>query len=589
MSKNLFIDFCTELEKISLTTKRLEIQGILSEYLKKAHGRCPTSLIPILHLSTATVYPEYYNKELGIGENALVGIVAESTGKSAKNIRSEYSREGDLGIVAMRYRVSQLFIPKTQLTVEDVFEGMKRIANESGSRSVSAKKMVVLGMISKCSPLESKYLIRLLEGGLKIGLALKTVLISLANVFSDNGVAEVKSAFNRQPDIGKLVECILEHGIEGLRDHFRVMPGIPLKPMLANPSKNLTAAFKKVENRRFTCEYKYDGERIQIHKFGNRIETFSRNSEKTTEKYPDLMEIYNTSEKDFIIDGEVVAYDRKERKILPFQTLATRKRKRVVSSKINVQVCVFVFDLIFFDGVSYIDRPLEERREVFGREFKEIDEKLHFGEFIDCSTAEEVEGFFSKAVGKNLEGIMLKILDKDSTYLPSQRSNRWIKLKKDYLEDMSDSLDLVVMGAYYGKGRRTGFYGGFLLGAYDDENERFEALCKIGTGFDDSSLAKLYEQLNNHLCSAPRNYTFKESVKPDVWVEAKYVWEVRAAGLSLSPIYSVGCEKSEKGISLRFPRFVRERPDKDVRDATTSCQIYQMYLDSNVEEEEEIY
>lgn len=586
MSRNLFVDFCTELEKISLTTKRLEIQAILTAYLKEVHEKNPQSLVPVLYLSTASVYPDYFNRELGVGENTLVALVSESTGKSVKSIRMEYSREGDLGTIAMRCRVSQLFVSKMQLAVEDVFEGMRRIAGESGLKSHSAKKMVVLGLISKCSPLETKYLIRILEGGLKIGLALRTVLISLAQVFSADGVDEVKHAFNRQPDIGRLAECILEHGIEGLAASFRVKPGTPLRPMLANPSKNLTAAFKKLENKRFACEYKYDGERIQIHKTNNRIETFSRNSENTTEKYPDIRAVFETSDRDFIIDGEVVAYDRREKKILPFQTLTTRKRKRVDGSKIAVDVCVFVFDLIFFDGESYIDRLLEERKAVLCREFGEIEDRLRFSESVECSTPEEVEAFFGRSIEKNFEGIMLKTLGEDSRYLPSQRSNKWIKLKKDYVEDMSDSLDLVVMGAYYGKGKRTGFYGGFLLGVYNDDSERIEALCKIGTGFDDSSLSRLYEQLNSHLCSAPRNYVYKESVRPDVWIEARYVWEVRAAGLSLSPIYSAGGDREGRGISLRFPRFVRERPDKDVCSATSSCQIYQMYLDSNVEEDE---
>ncbi|CAD25151.1 DNA LIGASE [Encephalitozoon cuniculi GB-M1] len=589
MSKILFADFCTVLEKISMTSKRLEIQSIFTDYLRNIRETHPPSMAPALYLSIATVYPEYFNKELGVGENALVGIVAEVTGKSSKGVRNEYSKEGDLGTIAMRCRVSQLLIPKTQLEVMDVFLGMRRVANEEGPRSSSSKKRIILGMMVKCSPLESKYLIRLIEGRLKIGLALKTVLISLANVFSDDKIDEIKAAFNRQPDIGRLADCLLEHGVEGLSTKFQVTPGIPLKPMLSNPSKDLTSAFKRVENKSFTCEYKYDGERVQIHRFDSSVETFSRNSEKTTEKYPDLMGLYDVSDRDFIVDGEIVAYNQKERRILPFQVLTTRKRKRVESNKIEVHVCVFVFDLIYFDGRSWIDEPLEERRRVLHSSFKEIDGKFHFAEFKDCETPEEAETFFNKSVENNFEGMMIKTLGSDATYLPSQRSNKWIKIKKDYLESMSDSLDLVVMGAYYGKGRRAGFYGGFLLGVYNDEEEKFEALCKIGTGFDDSILSKLHEQLSSSLCSAPKNYSYKESVKPDVWVEAKYVWEVRAAGISLSPIYSAAWSKGEKGISLRFPRFIRERDDKDVREATTSSQAYQMYLDSKVEHSEEFY
>lgn len=587
MSKILFADFCAVMERISLTPKRLEIQSILTDYLKDVHEADSPSLVPVLYLSTAAVYPEHFNKELGVGESTILAIVAEITGKSCASVRTEYSKEGDLGTIAMRCRVSQLFVPKARLAVTDVFLGLRKVAGEEGARSASAKRRTILGMMSRCSPLEAKYLVRLAEGRLKVGLALKTVLVSLANAFCDGGVDEVKSAFNRQPDIGRLAECMVQHGVPGLASNFQVVPGIPLKPMLANASKNLTAALKKVEDKRFTCEYKYDGERVQIHRAGSRVETFSRNSEKTTEKYPDLMDLYYVSDRDFIVDAEIVAYDRKEGRILPFQVLTTRKRKRVESSKIDVHVCVFVFDLIYFDGESYIDKPLEQRREKLHEAFREIEGKFKFAEFMDCAAAEEVEAFFGRSIEKNFEGIMVKTLGGDATYLPSQRSNKWIKIKKDYLEDMSDSLDLVVMGAYYGKGKRAGFYGGFLLGVYNDEEEKFETLCKIGTGFDDSALARVYEQLSSSLCNAPRNYSYKDSIKPDVWVEARYVWEVRAAGLSLSPIYNAG-GRGGKGISLRFPRFVRERSDKSVAEATTSCQVYQMYLDSKVDDSEEL-
>lgn len=582
----LFIDFCKVLERISLTPKRLEIQKILTDHLKDVYRDAPEALVAVLYLSTATVYPEHFNIELGVGEGMLMGVVAEYTGKSVVGIKDEYFKEGDLGIVVMKYRVSQLFISQVQLDVQAVLDGLRRVSAEQGTKCVAVKKMIILGMMSKCSPLEAKYLVRLIEGRLKIGLALKTVLISLAGVFSEDMAYEVKSAFNRQPDIGRLAECVVDHGIAGLREHFQVTPGIPLKPMLANSSNGITAAFKKVEGLEFICEYKYDGERIQIHKYGSKVETFSRNSENSTEKYPDLMDVYNVCEKDFIVDGEVVAYDRNEKKILPFQTLTTRKRKRVDEKKIDVYVCVFVFDLIYFDGRSYVDEPLEKRRSTLRNEFKQIEGKFCFAESVDCKKAEDVEQFFEKSVDGNFEGIMMKTLGTDAVYHPSQRSNKWIKIKKDYLESMSDSLDLVVMGAYYGKGKRTGWYGGFLLGVYNDEDDKFESLCKIGTGFADASLENIYEQLNSNLCAAPKNYVYKDSAKPDVWVEAKYVWEVKAAGISVSPTYCAGAMDG-KGMSLRFPRFVRERGDKDVRDVSTSAHIRQMYLDANVEDSED--
>lgn len=569
----LFLDLCNELEKISKTTKRLEIQEILSAFLKKIIANNPDSLHAVLYLCNSTVFPEYHNTELGIGEHIIQSAVSEATGLSIKTLKQKVVKSGDLGVIAMENRVNQLFIAKRQLTVMNVFEQMRQIARENGKSSTSSKKNLMLSLMNASSPLETKYIVRLFECKLKIGLALQTILISLSLAFDENDFQFIKTAYNKHPDFEHLCTLLLKHGPQHLNEVCMVQLGIPVKPMLAQPSKNLTKAFSKVENAKFLSEFKYDGERVQIHHFDGKTKIFSRNLEEHTGKYPDIVSL-DLGSKSFIIDAEAVAFE--DGKILPFQTLSTRKRKNV--DKIEVQVCVFAFDILLFDGKELLDLPLEKRRRILVENFSDIESKFYIANGVECESLDDIEAHFKMAIQSACEGVMVKTLQ--SVYMPSHRSNHWIKIKKDYLDALGDSLDLAVIGAFYGKGKRTGNFGGFLLAVYNDEKDVFEACCKIGTGFSDEDLRLFYQQLGSLATTDISRIVYNErTVKPDVWITPRYIWEIKAASLSLSPVYSAGSWE-DKGISLRFPRFIRERTDKCAEDATTSNQIVRMYNES---------
>lgn len=574
---NSFLLFAKTLEKIENLSGRLEIQDVLTDYYKQIIESDKQILIYSIYLSTATIYPEYKNQQLNLGDRIILDCLVECTGRKMSLIKSEYKKEGDFGIIGMKFRTSQLFISKKTLSVKDVINGLRYIASISGVKSKTLKIRKMLEMISICSPIETKFLFRLFEEKLKVKFAFKTVLIALSKVFGNDYGEIVKEAYHKRPDIEQLVDFLIQNGVDKLKKYFEIVPGIPLKPMLAQPSKNIASAFKRVENKKFTCENKYDGERIQIHRVNNTVTMYSRNLENSTNKFIDI-DIKSKFNKDFVLDGEVVAFDLKNNKILPFQILATRKRKE--SSATDVTVCVFVFDILFYDGKSLINESLERRRQVLHSEFEEITGKLQFSEFINCENIEEIEEFFTKSLTGNYEGIMIKTLDDSSKYLPSERTNSWIKLKKDYIDNGSDTFDLVVIGAYYGKGKRTGWYGGFLLASYDDENEVFETVCKIGTGFDESTLCRLYEELNTLSTVNPKNIKYKDQTIPDIWINPQIVWEIKAAAVSPSPIYSCGIQNDSKGYSMRFPRFIRERDDKKSTDATTSKQIAMIYKES---------
>lgn len=277
-----------------------------------------------------------------------------------------------------------------------------------------------------------------------------------------------------------------------------------------------------------------------------------------------------------------MAWDGEAGKILPFQILSTRKRKDVSVDSVQVRVVLFAFDLLYWRGESLLQRSLRERREILHRHFREVPNEFYFAKSIDSTTVEDIQIFLDEAVQSSCEGLMVKTLDVEASYEPSKRSRNWLKVKKDYLEGIGDSLDLVVMGGYIGRGKRTGGYGGFLLGCYDPDNEEYQVICKLGTGFSEADLERLTAQLKPHsLPNGPKPYyRCGDSVKPDVWFDSVCVWEVKAADFSVSPIYTAawGLVEPAKGISLRFPRFVRDRTgEKGPEDASTSQQVAEMY------------
>jgi len=424
------------------------------------------------------------------------------------------------------------------------------------------------------------------------------------------GESILKSVYSELPSYEVIVPAMLEHGIYNLRDNCKLQPGVPLKPMLAKPTKSITEVLDRFEGQTFTCEYKYDGERAQIHFVSKDSEIeyrssvpsatkdtknglaaiFSRNSEDLSKKYPDILAKLNTwvkeDTKSFVLDCETVAWDLIAKKVLPFQTLMTRKKKDVKVEDVKVKVCVFAFDLLYLNGESIVEKPLRERRELLHNSFQPVEGEFSFAASMDGQEIDEIQAFLDESVKASCEGLMVKMLDgTESGYEPSKRSRNWLKIKKDYLTGIGDSLDLVVLGAYYGKGKRTSVYGAFLLACYNSSSDTYETVCNIGTGFSEAVLEALHTQLKDIVIDRPKPFYSHSSGgqhQPDVWFEPKYVWEVKTADLTLSPRYKAGCHEGvdptgEKGISLRFPRFIKVRDDKKPDMATSSRQVAEMY------------
>ncbi|XP_044018477.1 DNA ligase 1-like isoform X2 [Aphidius gifuensis] len=611
-----YIALTKTFELIEDTSSRLKMIDILANYYRSVIVLSPDDLLPSIYLCLNSLAPSYEGIELGLADTTLMKAIAQCTGRTMSQIKSDIHKIGDIGSVAENSRSNQrIMVQPSPLMVSHVFTKLREIANLSGSSSVEKKVNKIQSLFVACRESEAKFLIRSLAGKLRIGLAEQSVLSALSmactltppnqsnyppeiidaskNLTADKFKEKydkisliIKTTYCECPNYNLIIPVIFNDGVYELPNKCKLRPGVPLKPMLAHPTKGVQEVLKRFDGLKFTCEWKYDGERAQIHvdDDGN-ITIYSRNQENNTSKYPDIIKrltnILNRDKiKSCILDCESVAWDNDKKQILPFQILSTRKRKNANESDIKVQVCVFMFDLLYLNGESLVQEPFSKRRDLLKNHFEEIEGEWKFATCLDTTKIEEVQEFLEESIKGNCEGLMIKTLDEDATYEIAKRSRNWLKLKKDYLEGIGDTIDVVVIGGYIGKGKRTGTYGGFLLACYDSTNEEYQSICKIGTGFSEDDLTKHTEFLKDHIVKTGKSYyRVDSSLEPDHWFEPVQVWEIKCADLSLSPVHTaaVGIVDSSKGISLRFPRFIKIRDDKNPEDATSAQQIADMY------------
>jgi len=612
--KTPYLALCNTLLAIEETSGRLRTIEMLSNYFRSVMVQTPEDLLPSIYMILNRLAPAWEGTELGIGDHLLMKAIAQTTGRSTAQVKADVGKLGDLGIVAESSKGSQrtMFQP-APLTVAGVFSRLKDVAAMTGSGGGNKKVEKIQSVLVACRGSEARYFIRSLAGKMRIGLAEQSVLQALAQAClqtpllqaypppihtafksADNDAfkeklgplaLKLKTAYCECPSYDILVPALFEAGIDGLPSRCKLTPGIPLKPMLAHPTKGVQEVLTRFENCKFTCEWKYDGERAQLHLHEDgRINIFSRNQEDNTTKYPDIIQRFQAcltpAVKSLILDCEAVAWDREKKSIQPFQVLSTRKRKDAVESEIKVQVCLFGFDLLYLNGERMVNKNFLERRNLLRENLKEVEGEFYYAKGIDGTSSEQIQEALEDSIKDNCEGLMVKTLDHEATYEIARRSHNWLKLKKDYLDGVGDTMDLVVLGGFLGKGKRVGGYGGFLLGCYDPENEEYQSICKIGTGFTDENLQKHAAFFKDHVIPAAKGYySFDAGHTPDHWFEPVQVWEVKCADMTVSPVHkaAMGIVDPNKGISLRFPRFITIREDKNPEDATSAEQIAEMY------------
>lgn len=600
---------------ISAVGSRLECTKLLTQLFWAIIARCPHDLLSAVYVAVNKQAPAHEGVELGVGDAILVKVVAECCAMTEARVRDLYQKTGDLAEVAQNSKKNQATLVKPKpLTVQRVFRTMKEVALMSGKDVVRRRGDAMKSLLRDAKGPEVNFLVRAFQCKMRMGLAEPTVLVALGYAFALHSLGTDKVAsmsaealqsklnigaeglarvYHEVPSLDIVVEAVLTHGFQILNPEsdvaiqnkslLTIRPGLPVRPQLAQPTNGITTILNRFQGKRFTCEYKYDGERAQIHyKKGSGFQIFSRNSETHTTKYPDVIQLMPSVFKQdvtdsFIIDAEVVAVDENGA-LQAFQVLQHRGRKNIELKDVAIHVCIFVFDIMYYNGVPVLHKTLKERRDILAEVFTPLEGKFRFAQSIDSEDTEEMQRFLEKSITDGCEGLMVKTLDVEAEYTPAKRSKYWLKLKKDYMEGATDTLDLVPLGVYYGKGKRTGVFGGFLLGCYDAESDEYQSVCKIGTGFSDDMLEKLTESLQPLVVPSMPPY-YRTHDKPDLWLTEGQVWEVKAADLSLSPVHygGYGLVDPNRGIALRFPRFVRIRDDKGPTSATSSQQVADMY------------
>ncbi len=567
-------------EQIEETTKRLEMTDYLVELFKKT----PKNLIDkVVYLTQGKLYPDFMGIEIGMAEKLAIKAVARAAGRSTKEIEEDLRRTGDLGETAQKFLEKKLQATFFQqpLTVERVYQTLDKIARASGSGSVDQKIALLSGILSDAEPKEAKYVIRTLTGKLRLGIADMTVLDALAIAFGGGKEARpiLERAYNVSSDLGQVAKIVAERGVEGLKN-LKVSVGKPVRPMLA---ERLSSPEKILEKLGGKCiaEYKYDGERIQAHKNGKEVLLFSRRLENITTQFPDAVKLIREHIKPetAIIEAECVSVDLETGEMRPFQELMHRRRKYDIQKAIEeYPVSLFVFDVLYVDGRDLTLEPYPVRHEIL-KEIVGASDRVQIAKYLLTDDPQELEAFFQEAIEKGCEGLVCKSISDDSIYQAGSRGWLWIKYKRDYKSEMTDTVDLVVVGAFHGRGKRAGTYGALLLAAYNPEEDVYETVCKCGSGFTDEDLEKIPKMLEPHRIQH-KHARVKSKMDADVWFEPKVVIEVIGAEITLSPVHTcaAGVIREKSGLAIRFPRFTgRYRLDKSAEDATTVKEIVEMY------------
>ncbi len=568
-------------EKIEATTKRLEMTDLLVELLKLASK---DNIDKVVYLTQGQLYPDFVDVQTGIAEKLAVQTVAKATGKSEKEIKKNLAKTGDIGETAQGFltkKTQATLFKGMPLTVEKVYSSLDKMARASGAGSMDKKLSLLAGLITSATPKEAKYIIRIVTGNLRLGIADMTVLDALAIAYGGGKEARdaLERAYNISSDLGKVAKTVTEKGLEGT-SKFEVSVENPIRPMLAERLGSPEEILEKLGGK-CVAEFKYDGERVQAHKQGDHISLFSRRLENITDQYPDAAELFRkyVKAKNAIIEAECVAVDVETREMKPFQELMHRRRKYGVKKAMKeYPVSLFAFDVLYADGEDYTLKPYLTRHKKLEQIIMESN-RVKTADSLLVDSVEDIERFFERAVEEGCEGIMCKSITKDSFYQAGSRGWMWIKYKREYKSEMTDTVDLVVVGAFHGRGKRARTYGALLLAAYNPSKDTFETVTKCGTGFTDKDLEKIPKMMRKHVV-LHKHSRVRSMLDADVWFEPVVVIEVLGAEITLSPIHICGMDSIRRGsgLAIRFPRFTGNyRLDKSAEDATTDKEIVEMY------------
>lgn len=551
-------------DELSATNSRLEKTDILAEFLKKLNK----SDREVMYLLLGDVHAEYDERRIGISNQLAMKAIGKATGTEKKQVVKEWKEIGDLGKVAevLIAKKKQSTLHKNSLTTKKVLENMKKLPEMEGKGSVKRKMSLITELLTSASPLEALYLTRTLIGDLRIGVRESTIRDALVEAFfkdKKGAKKKVQNAIDKSNDIAAVFDAAKTKKFENL-EKIKLQVGKPIKVMLAQKAKDVKTAFKAV-GKPAAVEYKYDGFRMLIHKKPDgEIILFTRRLENVTKQFPEVEEFVKNyvKGKSFILDSEAVGYDKKTKEYKPFQEISQRIRRKykIEEMQKKLPVEINVFDALYYNGESLLDEPFKKRSKIIRKAVKNHPYKIIKSKQIITSSEEKATKFYEAALKDNQEGVMFKNLD--ARYQPGSRVGHMLKIKPEERD-----LDLVITGAEYGTGKRSGWLSSFILSCYDEKKKKFLEIGKVGTGIKEKkesggiSFGMLTKRLKPLI---EKEKGKKVEIKPRVVVSVTY------QEIQHSPNY-------KSGFALRFPRFTALRPDRKPKDIATLQEVIKDY------------
>jgi len=580
-------------EKIEKTNSRLEITKLLAQLFKKLRAK---ELEMTVFLLQGRVAPLYEKVELGMAEKMVIKAAVLALNIDIKFFMKEYKKIGDLGETVEYFKKQFSSFEEKELKIEEVFFSLDKIAKEAGEGSYERKISLLSSLIRQLDPLSCRYLVRIPTGVLRLGFSDMTILDALSWMEKgDKSLRDViEAAYHVRPNLGYIAKLIQEKGVYFCK---KITPSV-FTPILMMKAERLSSA-KEILEKIGPCavESKYDGFRLQIHysKEKDEVKIFSRNLEEVSVMYPDIvLGVKNEIKvKNMIFEGEAIGFNPQTGDFLPFQETVQRKRKYGVEEKSKeIPLKLFAYELLYLDDSNFIHRPFKERRKalekVIGQGKDIFQDTILLSSQEIVSEEKNIDLLFDDAVSRGLEGIVAKKLD--GVYQAGARGWNWIKLKRSYSSKIEDTVDCLVMGYDVGKGKRVTFgIGAFLVGVFDEENDSYVTVAKIGTGLSDEEWRLLFKKCQKiRLKNKPKSYVVDKMMECDVWLMPKIVVEIRADEITRSPVHTAGRkmkptktgqaeEVDIPGFALRFPRLERFRDDKNPSDITTLSELENLY------------
>lgn len=575
-----FSTLCAYFEKLEATSSRLALIDILAKLFKEAKK---DEIDMIIYLTQGRVAPFYEPVEIGMAEKTGAHAVALAYGSTKERVLKLYSKLGDMGLVAAQLS-NKKHVTRNTLTVREVFDTLIAIAKTSGEGTVEKRLALLSDLLKKVDSVSAKHLVRIPLGNNRLGIGDPTILDGLAlAILGDRSKRKfLEKAYNETSDLGLIAKTLVTGGLLAVAK-LKVTVGRPIRSELCERLPTVEKVLEKMGGRVHATP-KYDGFRVQIHKNGNEVEMFSRNLEDMTHMFPELIKgtLKQVKARIAILDTEALAYQKESEEFLPFQETTKRRRKyKIEEMAKSLPLRAFVFDALYVDGKSLIDEPLTKRMEILKKTVESDDTLIPApGEIVE--DAKKLQAMLDDAISKGLEGLVVK--RPDSTYEAGGRNFNWVKLKRHSAGELHDTIDCVILGYIFGKGKRTAFGAGALLvGLYDSKNDEFVTVSKIGTGLSDEEWREIHKRADK-IKVDHRPARVRSKIEPSVWIAPEIVIEVLADEITRSPLHTAGMEgtpstsSGQAGYALRFPRLVSFRnADKQAEDATTVKELIAMY------------